>query len=124
MADVAKRRVAPLLENMTESATACLLTMVQGNVLALGVGHWLIASRTGLLAGLVATVAVLLSRTSNRWIVAAVLALATGLVDYVIHPGQFGAVATEAIVTGAGAGALSLAVGSVRRRLKNRAAAP
>ena len=54
---------------------------------------------------------------------AAVLALATGAVDYFIHPGQFGAAATEAIVTGVAAGGLSLTVSFVRRRFKRRAAA-
>ena len=30
-----KRKLAPFLENIAESTTACLVTMVQGNLLAL-----------------------------------------------------------------------------------------
>jgi len=52
------KRAGPVLENITESATACLLTMVQGNVLALGLGHWIVASQTGVAAGILASSAV------------------------------------------------------------------
>jgi len=90
--------------------------MVQGNILALGVGHWVIASRTGILAGLIATVMLALSRGWNRWVVAGLLAVVTAGVDYFVHPGGFGDIATEAIVTGVAAGALSLVIGSLLRR--------
>lgn len=104
------------MENVAESTTACLLTMVQGNVLALGIGHWIIASQTGLAAGILASVALYLSRGRGRWVVAGVLALATAGVDYLVHPGGFGPVAFEAVVTGLAAGALSLAVAKIRGR--------
>lgn len=110
-----KRRVAPFIENMVESATACLLTMVQGNLLALTLGHWLIASRTGVIAGAVASVALLLARTSMRWVVSLVLGVVTAVVDYFVHPGQFGPVAMEAIVTGWAAALLSYIVGAIAR---------
>jgi hypothetical protein len=106
----------PVFENITESGAACLITMVQGNVLALGVGHWIIASQTGLAAGVLASVAIYASRGRGRWIVAGVLAVATAVVDYLVHPSAFGSIATEAIVTGLGAGALSLVVSTIRRR--------
>ena len=111
-----KRHLKPLVENVGESTVACLITMVQGNVLALGLGHWVIASRTGVVAGLIATVMLALARGWNRWVVAGVLAVVTAAVDYVVHPGGFGDVVTEAIVTGFGAGALSLLVGAILRR--------
>ena len=37
MADDSK--VTPFIENVAESTTACLITMVQGNLLALTLGH-------------------------------------------------------------------------------------
>lgn len=110
------KRVGPLLENVTESGAACLLTMVQGNVLALGLGHWIVASQTGLAAGFVATIALWASRATGRWIVAGILGVSTGVVDYFVHEGGFGSAATEAIVTGVGAGLLSLAVSTFRAR--------
>lgn len=110
------QRARPVFENITESAAACLLTMVQGNILALGVGHWVIASQTGVAAGVLATVALWASGGRGRWVVAGGLAVATGIVDYLVHPGGFGPIVAEAIVTGAGAGALSLAVSFIRER--------
>lgn len=103
-----KKRLAPLVENVTESGTACLLTMVQGNIVALTVSHWLIASRTGVVAGVVATGALFAIASRNRWVIAGTLAVVTAVVDYFSHPAQFGVFATEAVITGLGAGALSI----------------
>jgi hypothetical protein len=113
-----KEGVTPLLENVSESATACLLTMVQGNVLALTLGHWLIASRTGVVAGIFATVATMVIRSRSKWVIAGVLCLVTATVDYFTHPTHFGVAVAEAVVTGLAAGALSLLVSNVRRRRK------
>ena len=110
-----KEKVTPFIENVTESATACLLTMVQGNVLALTLGHWLIASRTGVVAGALATVATLLIGARSKWVIAAVLCIGTATVDYVIHPTHFGVAVAEALVTGLVAGALSVLVSMLRR---------
>ncbi len=113
-----KRRIAPLLENITESGVACLITMVQGNLFALGLGHWLIASRTGVIAGTIASVVLYLARTNTRWLVSIILGIATTVVDFFVHPGQFGPVAAEAIVTGLGAALLSYAVGFLWSRVR------
>ncbi len=83
------RRAGPLVENVTESALACLLTMVQGNVLALGLGHWIVASQTGLAAGVLATATLWLSGGRGRWAVAGVLGATTAIVDFVVHPSGF-----------------------------------
>lgn len=119
-----KRRLALLIENVGESTTACLLAMVQGNVVALTASHWLIASRTGIVAGLVATAVLFAIQRLNKWIIAGTLAIVTAIVDYLSHPAQFGPFATEAIVTGLGAGVLSLLVAQLSsgwraRRRKN-----
>jgi hypothetical protein len=109
-------RAIPVLENISESATACLITMVQGNVLALGLGHWIIASQTGVVAGVLASVALYASRGRGRWVVATVLGVITAIVDYMIHPGAFGPVFLEAAVTGLAAAGLSLLVHFIRKR--------
>jgi hypothetical protein len=116
-----KRRLTLLIENVGESTTTCLLAMVQGNVVALTASHWLIASRTGIVAGLVATAVLFAIQRLNKWIIAGTLASVTAVVDYLSHPAQFGPFATEAIVTGLGAGLLSLLVAKVGRgRLTRR----
>jgi hypothetical protein len=114
------RKIAPFLENVSEATAACLVTMVQGNILAITLGHWIIASQTGIVAGAIASAIVLMWRASKPWMVAAVLGLATGIVDFFIHPGEFGSFVTEAIVTGVGAAALSYLVSITMMRLRSR----
>jgi hypothetical protein len=113
-----KTKLAPYIEYFAESTTACLVTMVQGNILALGVSHILIASQTGIIAGTIAYIAILLARTGKQWIVSIILGLATGIVDFFVHPGMFGTVATEAVVTGLGAAVLSYLVGTAIQRFR------
>ncbi len=81
--------------------------MVRGNLLALTASHLLIASQTGIIAGAFAAVALFVSRNQTRWLFSAILGLATATVDYFVHPGTFGAVATEDVVTGIAVGILS-----------------
>jgi len=113
-----KRKVAPFVENIAESTTACLVTMVQGNLLALSLTHWMIASRTGVIAGVIASVALLLARAQRRWVVSAVLGIVTAVVHYLVHPGRFGPAAMEAVVTGLGAALLSYLVGVTIQRVR------
>lgn len=121
-----KKKLSSLVENVAESGTACLVTMVQGNVLALGLSHWLIASQTGVVAGAASVAALSVARTTNRWGIAAVLGLTTAVVDYFVHPGMLGhSDWVEAAVTGLGAAGLSLAVGAIldwRRKRKAQSA--
>lgn len=119
-ADKAYGKIAPFVENVAEATSACLVTMVQGNLLALTLTHWLIASQTGIAAGVVTSAAILLSRTDRRWIVSAVLGVTTAAVDFIVHPGGFGPVFLEALVTGAGAALLSHLVGIALRYIRNR----
>ena len=66
---------------------------------------------------------ILLARTKRRWVVAAVLGTVTGVVDYFVHPGNFGPVFVEAIVTGLGAALLSFVIGAAVRRFRKTPAA-
>jgi hypothetical protein len=116
-----KSKAAPLIECVSESTAACLFTMVQGNLLAITASHLLIASQTGLIAGTIATVGLFVSKSRNRWLIATALGVTTAVVDYFVHPGMFGSVATEALVTGLAAAILSYLVGiAVRRFRANR----
>ena len=113
-----KKKIAPLIEYVAESTTACLVTMVQGNLLALTMGHLLIASQTGVIAGAIATVGIFVVRTSKRWMISIVLGTVTGIVDFFVHPGMFGTAATEAVVTGFGAAIMSYLAGIAIRYIR------
>lgn len=114
------RKITPFLENIGEATAACLITMAQGNFLAFTLTHWMIASQTGLIAGGVASVTLMLAGTNNRWVIAIVLGVATAVVDLFVHPGMSGTAATEAIVTGVGAAGLSYLVGSLWHYFRRR----
>ena len=118
-----KGKVTPFAENIAESTTACLVTMVQGNLIALTLSHLFIAAQTGIVAGVIASAVFLIVRTGKRWIVALLLGAATAIVDYFVHPGQFGPAAMEAIVTGLGAGLLSYVIGGGVEMLRSKVAA-
>ena len=113
-----KNKLTPYIEYFAESTTACLVTMVQGNILALGLTHVLIASQTGIIAGTIAYIAILFAKTGKQWLVSIILGVATGIVDFFVHPGMFGTVATEAVVTGLGAAVLSYLVGIAVQRFR------
>ena len=115
-----KKNVTPVLENIAESTAACLLTMVQGNILAISMSHWLVASQTGAVAGLITSAAIFATSTKNRWAVSILLGIITAIVDFAMHPGNFGAVATEAVVTGFAAALLSYLVGSAYKAFRAR----
>ena len=114
------KKVAPFVENIAEATAACLVTMVQGNLLALGMSHWIIASQTGVAAGSITAAAILMSRTDKRWLISLLLGLVTAIADYLIHPGMFGTKVTEAIVTGIGAAILSYFVGTIIRTIRRK----
>ena len=115
-----KQKITPVVEYVAESTTACLVTMVQGNILALTLSHLIFASQTGAIAA----IALFVSRTRNRWLVSAVLGVVTAIVDFFVHPGMFGSIAMEAIVTGIAAGLLSYFVGSLVRYFRTKSATP
>ena len=115
-------KLAPFIEYAAESTTACLVTMVQGNLLAVTISHLVIASQTGVIAGAIAAVALLFAKARNRKIVAIVLGAVTAVVDFFAHPAMFGPVAVEAIITGVGAGILSYLIGSIVNAIRVRRA--
>lgn len=107
-----------MIEYVSESTAACLFTMVQGNLLALTASHLLIASQTGVIAGTIATIGLFIANTRNRWLISTALGAITAVVDFYVHPGMFGSVVTEAIVTGLAAAVLSYLVGVALQRVR------
>lgn len=105
-----KEKAKPLIEYFTESTTACLVTMVQGNMLLMTIGHIGVAIETGIFAGAATFLIALFAKVNRRGMIALLLGITTSLVDFLVHPGMFGSIATEAIVTGTGAGILSYLV--------------
>jgi hypothetical protein len=118
-----KHRFSPYIERTCEAGMACMLTMVQGNLLALTLTHWLIASQTGLVAGAIASTTVIAARLRRPWLISLTLGVVTIPVDAFVHPGKFemGGV-SEAVVTGVGAFVLSLAASATVRALARRKA--
>ena len=80
--------------------------MVQGSLLVLSLGHWWLATQTGLIAALVTAAAIAIKKAKRPWIISCMLGLATTLADYVTHPTHFGPFVMEAVVTGFGAAIL------------------
>ena len=116
-------KIGTFAENIVEAGAACIVMMVQGNLLVLTAGHWLIASQTGLIAGTFASLAFFIFRTSQRWRVALGLGALTTVADLFVHGGALLDGLLEAVLTGIGAGLLSLLVGRVLSRRSARAAA-
>lgn len=114
------RNAEPFVENIAEATAACLVTMVQGNLLLLGLSHWIIASQTGIAAGTVTAAVIVIAKTRRRWVVSLLLGAITAVVDYLVHPGMFGPVFLEAVVTGIGAAILSFLVGMLLRAVRAR----
>lgn len=87
--------------------------MTQGDLSTVTLGHWQIALSTGFAVGLTSIVLSFgkLSRIeATRWGIALVAVVGTTVADLVMHPTHFGSWWSEALVTGLGAGALSLLV--------------
>lgn len=99
------------MEYFSESTTSCLVMMVQGNILSLSLFHLSVAAQTGLFASLTAFLMIYITKLHSRWYIALLLGVITAIVDFIVHPGMFGTIATEAIATGVGAAVLSLIFG-------------
>jgi len=99
---------------MAKVTPACLMLMVQGNVLALALMHWMTALKT---AGVVGVLLVALSFSAktkaisdNKYSMSGMVALVTTLVDFNMHPSNYSGETTEALMTGIAAGLLWLLV--------------
>ena len=104
-------RLGIFSRHLAQSTFACVTAMTQGDLSAVTLYHWQVATQTGLMVGLLA---VLFSFTkikdwqSTRLGITLVALVGTFIADLLVHPTHFGAVWTEALVTGLGAAALAL----------------
>ena len=115
-----KEKTKSFAEGVSESTAACMLAMVQGNILALTIGHLMIALQTGLIAGSIAFAISMLARGRKVWVTPLLLGVSTAAVDYFVHPSNFGTAATEALVTGLVAGLLAALVTAAMRLSRKR----
>jgi len=108
-----KFRLALLGHKAAETAGACLILMVQGQIAQATVGHLLIASETGLLT-VVPLLGITLTRYArhfgNRWISALLVAVCTFFADALIHGSHYTGKYTEAALTAVAAFTLSVVV--------------
>lgn len=118
-------KIKPYFENTTEAALACIVTMVQGDLISLTAAHWYIATQTGLIAGTITATAIIFTRIQRRWVISVSLGIITAVVDYFVHPGMLSSYAVvEALITGLGAGVLSWLVALLFSRLSRARSEP
>ena len=111
-----KSKTTLFVENIAESASSCLIMMVQGNMLLLTLGHWLIAMETGLFAGTIASALIL----KGRMFKPIVLGVITAIADYFVHSSQNENMIIEAVLTGIGASIISYSVSLFVRFVQRR----
>jgi hypothetical protein len=104
-------KIKEITEKWTSAGAACLLTMVQGNVFALNLPHWITAAKTATGATIIYLVCLYLPKV-KEWLKtrlggAVLIGLATFFADLGMHPTHFGYWWTEALVTAIGATVVS-----------------
>jgi hypothetical protein len=114
-----KEKLNILWRRIVEATSSCLVMMTQGNILAITIGHWITAIKTGFLTGIMAVAIAVFGNQKmqdNKYVVAGMTGFLTTISDLFIHPSHFGGVHTEAIVTGIGAGLLCLALSNLGKK--------
>jgi len=114
-----KEKLNILWRRIVEATSSCLIMMTQGNVLAITIGHWITALKTGFLTGIMAVAVAVFGNQKmqdNKYVVAGVTGFLTTIADLFMHPSHFGGARTEAIVTGIGAGLLCLALSNLGKK--------
>ena len=114
-----KQKFDIFIRRLSEATPSCLMLMVQGNVLALTIPHWIKALQVGGLTGLLAVIVSFSERKElqdNKFVIAGLTGFLTTVADFVLHPSHFGGQSTEAIVTGIGAGLLCLALSNIGKK--------
>ncbi|MBI4474956.1 MAG: hypothetical protein HY646_19975 [Acidobacteria bacterium] len=96
-----------------EIGAVCLVLMVQGQLAQATVGHFVIASQTGVLAAfplLGITLTKHAHHFANRWVAAILVAVCSFFADALIHGSHYPGAYTEAALTAAGAFVLSVLI--------------
>lgn len=96
-----------------EAGAVCMVLMVQGHLMEIGLAHFALASKTGLLAvfpALGITFTRYARHLANRWMASIFFGLCTFLADSFVHESHYPGAYTEAALTGIGACLFSLAL--------------
>ena len=99
------------LKAFRESWIACMLAMVQGDLTVITLKHAMVAAKLGIVSALSVALCTFLKKNPSQWMIAWVIGVMTILGDWLIHPANFQG---EALVTGAGAFALSILFSKVK----------
>ena len=91
--------------------TACILSMVQGDLSVVTLDHAMTASKVGIISFLGVALCMLVKSNPNPWFTAWVIGVLTVIGDYIVHPAHFPG---EAFVAGLGAFILSIFFRKVR----------
>jgi len=98
--NILKQKAKLLGQKFLEAWSACSLIMVQGDLSALSLKHFLIAAETGSLTG-VAFVAISFTKIKNKYAPVWLTGVLTAIADILVHPTHFGPHWAEAAATGA-----------------------
>ena len=96
-----------------EAGAVCMVLMVQGHLMDIGLAHFALATKTGLLAvfpALGITFTRYARHLANRWAASLFFGLCTFLADSLVHESHYPGAYTEAALTGIGACLFSLAL--------------
>ena len=112
---IVKHAIKGFLKRFAGSCPACLINMVQGNLLVLTLHHWIVALETGLLTGTFWLVFALtpLRKFEND---AIIFILLTAVADLIIVPSHFGGRFGEAVSTGVTAAILLIISGYIYKK--------
>ena len=102
-----REKLKLLAEKFSESWTACMLIMVQGDLSVLTLNHAYTASKTGIIAGTAIVLASYWNRINHKYGLIWITGVLTAIADFVVHPSHFGPQWAEAAITGIGAGLLA-----------------
>ena len=112
MSTLFKTKFKIFYQKITEVTPSCLLLMVQGDLAALTLTHWIKALSTGGLTGLGMVLLSFIKSNKqfyeNEYLLASLTSLVTMVVDYQMHPSHYTGNYTEAIMTGLASGSLSI----------------
>lgn len=111
-----KDKLKVLWRRVVEATSSCLMMMTKGKILAITIGHWITALKTGFLTGIMAVAVAVFGNQKmqdNKFVVAGITGFLTAIADFFIHPSHYSGPHTEAIVTGIGAGLLCLALSNI-----------
>ena len=112
-------RGAIFLRRICEAGPACLMTMVQGDITVITPAHWIVALKTGIIAGVGAVLVSFIQNEElreNSYLNAGVVGFMTAVADFIVHPSHFGGQHTEALVTGIAAVLLCITFSGIGKK--------